>query len=306
MAEGTMIGQRERESAAVFREKIIDEIFYTLGLSRNGALRRVLGAFFRNPAGRLGRIAARADEGAAAAGLGEAARRILPDFSLRVSARGTDSIPTAGPLLIVANHPGGLDSVAVLAGVPRNDLNVVISDVPFTRAFEAAGRYFIFAPRGPAGRAAALRTAIQRLKAGEALLIFPHGDVEPDPELGRGGLQSIGDWSRSLEIILRSAPGTRLQAVIASGALSPRFTRSPLLRIRKSEPRRQKLAEVLQFIRQATRPGSVPLNIHLTFAEPVEGANLVANGAMPAVAAIARRLLAAHMEALESGWAGRR
>ena len=299
MAEGTMIGLPEREGAAVFREKIVDEIFYALGLSRNGAPRRTFGPLFMRPAGRLGRIAARADEAAATSGISGAARRILPDLSLRVSARGAGNIPPYGPLLVVANHPGGLDSVAILASVPRNDINVVISDVPFTRAFEAAGRFFVFAPPGPVGRAATLRTAIERLRAGEALLIFPHGDVEPDPELGPGGSEAIGDWSRSLEIMLRKAPGTRLVVAIASGALAPRFAQSPLVRIRRSAPRRQKLAEVLQFIRQVTRPGSVRLDIRLSFADPAEGADLIAKGTMPAVAAIARRLLADHMEALK-------
>jgi hypothetical protein len=300
MVHSTMDSLFEQKAAAVFREKIIDEIFYTFGLSRNGAPRRVFGPLFRRPAGRLGRIAARADEAAATSGISGAARRILPDLSLRVSARETETIPADGPLLVVANHPGGLDSVAILASIPRNDVNVVISDVPFTRAFEAAGRYFVFAPRGPAGRGAALRTAIERLRTGAALLIFPHGDVEPDPEMSPGSPESIGNWSRSLEIMLRKAPGTRLQVAIASGALSPRFAQSPLVRIRRSAPRRQKLAEVLQFIRQVTRPGSVRLDIHLSFAEPVEGADLIVKGTMPAVAAIAHRLLANHMEALKT------
>lgn len=304
MAEGTMIGLPEREGAAVFREKIIDEIFYALGLSRNGAPRHIFGPLFRRPAARLGRIAAWADGTAVTSGISGAARRILPDLSLRVLARGTEAIPEDGPLLVVANHPGGLDSVAILASIPRNDINVVISDVPFTRAFEAAGRYFVFAPPGPAGRAAALRAAIERLRTGEALLIFPHGDVEPDPEMGPGSSEAIGDWSRSLEIMLHKAPETRLLVAIASGTLSPRFARSPLVRIRRSAPRRQKLAEVLQFIRQVTRPGSVRLDIHLSFAEPAEGADLIAKGTMSAVAAIARRLLADHMEGLKAAQAG--
>ena len=300
MADETMIGRPESEGAAVFREKIIGEIFYALGLSRSGIPRRVFGPLFGRPAGLFGRIAALADEAAGTSGLSGAARRILPDLSVRVSAWGTETIPPDGPLLVVANHPGGLDSVAILACLPRNDINVVISDVPFTRAFKAAGRHFVYTPSGPSGRAGALRTAIERLRSGESLLVFPHGDVEPDPEMGPGGSESMGDWSRSVEIMLRKAPGARLLVAIASGSLSPRFARSPLVRIRRTAPRRQKLAEALQFIRQVTRPGSVPLEIHISFAEPVEGAALIAEGAMPAVAAIARRLLASHREALRS------
>lgn len=296
-----MTRRRERESASVFREKIIGEIFYALGLSRTGIPRHIFGPLFRRPAGRLGRIAALADEAAATSGISGAAGRILPDFRLRVSARGAGSIPSDGPLLLAANHPGGLDSVAILASIPRKDVNVVISDVPFTRAFESAGRHFVFAPPGQSGRAAALRTVIERLRSEEAVLIFPHGDVEPDPEMSPGSFESLGDWSRSLEIMLRRAPGTRLVVAIASGALSPRFALSPLVRLRRSAERRQKLAEALQFLRQVTRPGSVPLDIHLTFGEPVEGADVIAKGTMPAVEAIARRVLADHMEARRAG-----
>jgi len=128
--------------------------------------------------------------------------------------------------------------------------------------------------------------------------------LEPGPEGERGCPKLVGDWSRSVEIVLLKAPWARLLVIIASGALSPRFVRSPLVRIRRAATRRQKLAEALQFIRQVTRPGSVPLDIHLSFAEPAEGAELVAKGTMPAIAAIAHRLLAEHMEALESGWTG--
>ncbi len=292
---------RPDDQATAFRDRIIAEVFYSLGLSRDGVSRRLLGLLIRRPASRLGRIAALADATAATSGISGAARRILPDLSLQVSARGTEAIPPEGPLLVAANHPGGLDSVAILASIPRSDINVVISDVPFTRAFEAAGRFFVYAPRGSSGRAAALRSAIERLRSGQALLVFPRGDVEPDPELSPAGSPGmIGEWSRSIEIMLREAPGTKLLVAVASGALSPRFARSPLVRVRRTETRRQKLAEALQFIRLAMRPGGAPLDIHLSFAEPVAGEELVAKGAMPEVAAIARRLLESHMEALKS------
>jgi len=296
-----MTGRPGLSPSADFQDRIVGEVFYALGLSRTGILRRLAGPMLAGPAGRLGRIAARADESAAISGISGAARRILPDLSLRISARGTETLPAEGPLLVAANHPGGLDSVAILASLPRNDVNVVISDVPFSRAFQAAGRFFVFAPPGPAGRAAALRTAIERLRSGQALLVFPFGDVEPDPEVDPGRPDLIGLWSRSVEIMLRKAPETKLVVAIASGALSPRFARSPLVRIRRSATRRQKLAEALQFVCETARPGSAPVDIHISFAEPVSGADLVAKETMPAVAAISRRLLADHLEALGSG-----
>lgn len=292
------------DKASAFRETLVGEIFYALGVSRDGLVRRALGALFRGPAGRLGAIAARADAAAGAAGIGAGSRSVLGDLSVRVSARGADGIPLAGPLLVVANHPGGLDSLAILARIPRRDVHVIISDAPLTRAFEHAGRNFIYASPGAKGRAAALRTAIDRLRAGGAVLVFPRGDVEPDPELAASPAGALGEWSRSVEVMLRAAPGVRLLAAAASGALSPRYARGPLSLLRRSPERKQKLAEVRQFLAQAFRPGRLRLEIHLSFAAPVEGADILARGGMSAVTIIARHLLAGHMLALRERGTG--
>jgi hypothetical protein len=284
------------DPAAVYREKIIDEIGYALGVGRSGVRRRLLGPLFHRPAARLGRIAARADSEVESGGISGGARRILPDLSLTVSARGVELIPECGPLLVAANHPGGLDSLAVLSCLPRKDVKVVLSDVPLTRAFVAARRFFIFVPPGGAGRTGAVRTAIDHLRSGGSLLIFPHGDVEPDPEAGGEASPSIQDWSRSLEVMLRGTPGSRLQVVIVSGVLARKFVFSPLVRIRKSPARRQKLAEVLQLSRLMVSPGSVRTRAHISFSAPLEGATLAEEGVMPALVRAARALLDDHLK----------
>ena len=307
-----MTWQEELERAAVFREKIVREIFHAFGLTRdtiaNGVARLFLGPMFKYPAGQLGRIAVRAEEAALTSGITGSARRILPDFSMQVSARGTEKIPPEGPLLLISNHPGGLDAVALLSSIPRKDVNVFIADVPFTRAFEAAGRHFIYTPHNPAGRMTALKTSVDRLKKGEALLIFPNGQVEPDPELSPPPVAaaSVAGWSRSIELMLRKVPETRLIAAIASGVVLPRFARSILTKIRRSAPRRQKVAEVMQFIRQGIKPGSIKLNVRLSFDGPVEGRELLAKDVMPAVIEMARRLLAEHVRALRASVASSR
>jgi hypothetical protein len=286
----------EAERAAVFREKIINEIFYALGLSRNGPARRLLGSLFRPAAGRFGRIAARADGEVRSSGLSGGARRILPDLSLRPAVRGAEDIPREGPLILVSNHPGGFDSVAILSCVPRSDMKVFISDVPFTRAFASAREYFIYVPKNAGGRQAALRSSIQHLKGGGSLLIFAHGDVEPDPELAPGATAAIEDWSRSVEIMLRQVPEAWLQVAIASGVLRPKFLRSPLVRIRKTAARRQKLAEVLQICQQMLSPRSVRIDVHISFAKPEKPADRNHKQLMPGVMRIARGLLEDHLD----------
>ena len=168
---------------------------------------------------------ARADGEIRRAGLPGGARSILRDFGLEPVVWGAGRVPEAGPLIIASNHPGAYDSLAIMASVPRPDLKVVISDVGFTRALAAAGQHFVYARNTPAGRAQALRISLRHLAGGGALLIYPHTEVEPDPETGAGAAEALGEWSRSLEIMLRRVPGTRLQVAIASGILLPRFIR---------------------------------------------------------------------------------
>lgn len=261
-------------------------------------MRRLLGPLFRLPASRLARVAVRVDNEVGFSGLSGGARLILPDLSLEVTARGASSIPADGPLLVVSNHPGAFDSVAILSCIPRKDVKVLLSDVPFTRAFASARRYFIYVPPSASGRTRTLRASIDHLKSGGALLIFAHGDVEPDPEVNPGAAECIQDWSRSVEMMMSAVPDCRLQVTIASGALLPKFVFSPIVKIRKTAAKRQKLAEFLQISQQMAFSRDDKTHVHISFAEPVRGMDLAGDELMPAVIDIARRLLKEHLESL--------
>ncbi|MDD8027038.1 MAG: 1-acyl-sn-glycerol-3-phosphate acyltransferase [Acidobacteriota bacterium] len=291
------------DRAAPYRDAIVSEVCYALGAPRRGAMHGILAPLLRLPVGRFARLAARVDDAVERGGLSEAARGILPDLSLHPAARGADEIPAAGPLLIVSNHPGVFDSVAILACLPRRDVKVVLSDAPFFRVFAAARRWFIFAPLNAAGGAKSLRACLEHLAGGGALLIFANGDVEPDPASSPGADRTFANWSRSVEIMLRRVPRTRLQAAIASGVMDPKFLRSPLTRLRKDETRRQKLAEVLQIMSLMISPRSVRIRPRISFARPVPAPDLEAEGGMPAVIAAARRLYEDHLASLGTpGW----
>jgi 1-acyl-sn-glycerol-3-phosphate acyltransferase len=290
----------DRAAVAAYRDRITDEIVKAMGISPQGLLRRVIGPFFRLPAGRFAAVMARADAAIRVEGLPGGGRSVLRDFGLEPVVRGAESIPAAGPLIVASNHPGAYDSVALMAAVPRPDLKVVLSDVGFTRAFEAAGRHFVFAAETTAGRSRALRDSLRHLEAGGALLIYPHTEVEPDPETSPGAAEALADWSRSLEIMARRVPAAAIQVAIASGVILPRFARHPFVRVRRDPARRQKLAEFLQVATGMVFPRLVRPRIHLSFAEPVAAARLPAGGVGPAVLAIARRLLESHLSAVRA------
>ena len=238
-------------------------------MSRTGRWRYLLRPLFRLPAQRFARLIARFEARVPAEGLPGGARQLLSDLAVSVTTRGTEYIPHTGPLLVVSNHPGAYDSVALTAHIPRPDLHVVVSDIPFLRVLPETGSRFIFVPSQSDGRTAALRSSIQHLQQGGAVLIFAHGDVEPDPAFMPGAREALNDWSRSIEIMLRKVPHTWLQIAIASDVLIPRFVYSPITHLRQKLSQRQKLGEVMQIIQQLLLPNSVQACAHLSFDRPV-------------------------------------
>src|SRR5512140_3724694 len=259
----------EPERVLKLRERITDEIFFALGFTRTSLARRALGPLFRRPATHFARIADRLETEVSRAGLASGAHRILPDFSTRVTTRNLERIPRSGPLLICSNHPGSYDSVAYAAVIPRPDLKMVVSDVPFSRALQATSSYFIYVPAEEETlvRMASLRQCVEHLNSGGALLIFARGDVEPDPAFMPGASETLALWSRSIEVMLRKVPQACLQVAIASGALLPRYVHSPVVKIRRRPYHQQKLAETIQILTQMLLPESMHIDMTISFDE---------------------------------------
>ena len=118
----------------------------------------------------------------------------MRDFSLNVTTNGVENIPPKGPVLIISNNPGAYDSVIITACIPRKDLTLVVSDVPFSRALAAARAHFIFVSTDIPSRANALRQMVQHLNNGGALLLFASGEVEPDPAFMPGAAETMATW----------------------------------------------------------------------------------------------------------------
>src|SRR5207247_2193345 len=154
--------------------------------------------------------------------LGEAGMRhgsawIVDDATGGLAVEGRERVPARGPLLVVANHPGISDAVALLAALGREDAWVVTANYPFLRAMRLASRRFVFVSDDRADRLSAFRSIVSRLRAGDTVLVFPAGGLEIDPALSRdAAIASLATWSRSIELLARLAPGT----VVVPAALS--------------------------------------------------------------------------------------
>ena len=261
----------EKADVRALRETLQAEVWELIGLQPGAPLRSILGPIIWAPTQRFAKIGARFDRDVAEFGLVEAAQRIAHRFMRRLEVSGSHWVPADGPLLIACNHAGTWDGVAIASSARREDLKIIVSGLPFLRLLPNAGKHFIYLPRtGTGERMTVLRKGIRHLRDGGALLIFPRGKVEPDPQVLPGAAQSLEKWSHSLGLIVRSVPDLSVIPAIISGMLSARTIRSPLTGLAKDPKDRQLVAEFVQVIQQIFMPSLTQLATRLTFGRPVQ------------------------------------
>lgn len=281
------------------RERITDEVYFALFKRFTGPLRGLVGRLVYRPTTRFSRIFAEADDWAGRDGLPGAGKSLAHNLNVLVASRGAEGLPAQGPLLVVSNHPGAYDSVALCASIPRPDLKIIVFETGFYRTLENIRRRMIFATQDTSGRMLALRQAIEHLRQGGAILTFGTGEIDPDPAVEPGARDALREWKSSLEIMLRKAPQTQLALVMVSGVLQRKFLDHPLTRFHRPGMDRRRLAEFLQVIRQLLRPDPAGARVCLDFSAPISMDVLAAEGPaqrlMPAVTARAAALLEQHL-----------
>jgi hypothetical protein len=243
---------QQHATVAELRRAISTEVLIAFGLARTSPLQPLLRPLVWPPAHRFAHLAAGFDRQVAAQGWTAAVRWVLPRFVDGVHATGTEHVPASGPLVVVSNHPGSYDVLALSAALGRDDLKILVSDVPFLRNMVAASRHLIYTDTaaGTEARMGAARESIRHLRSGGALLVFASAQVDPDPAILPGAEEALGRWSASPALFLRRVPDLRLLVAIVSGVLAPACFHHPLARIRREQRLRQFLAEFLQVSQQ--------------------------------------------------------
>lgn len=225
----------------------LDDLFEAAGLVRlrHSPVRRLL----RPSARRFAQLAHEFDLRAGEQGLARGSAWLLHRMTAGVRVAGLGHVPATGPVVVLANHPGMTDTVALIASLEsRPDLRVIALDRPFLRALPNVARRLIVVPDDAARRTGVLRAAAGHLRQGGALLTFPAGAIEPDPvTAGRAAaIASIRRWSGSFALFARLVPQTRFVPAIVGNVVSAASRRHPLARLRRTAQDRERLAAALQ------------------------------------------------------------
>jgi 1-acyl-sn-glycerol-3-phosphate acyltransferase len=241
-------------------------------------------ALLRPAARRIAGEFAACDEAFVSRAMPDAARWILDHFSASVEVAGLDLIPRRGPLLLVANHPGLTDAVALIAALDRPDVRIVAADYPFLHAMRALGPRLIFLGATRSSQLGWIRAVSRDLRSGGVVLLFPAGRLEPDPAV-LGARRALLPWSESVGLIARLAPDASILPAAVSGVLSASAFAHRLTRIRRMPRDRQRVATLLQMIDARYRG----VTVHVTFGEPIVGSD--ANEVTTTLVACMRNLI---------------
>jgi len=258
-----------KEQVSQLRDQVIKESLRFLHLSHDTVSGKIIGVVLASPAMRLAELVQSFDQLVAGSGLHEASRRMLDRFVRYFVVEGLEDVPKSGPLLIASNHPGMVDGLLVAASLPRPDLKIVASAMPLFADLKAMRNHFILVSRNTFERLAVVREVIRHLQEGGAVLIFPRGLIEPDPQVLSGATESLSRWSPSLEVILRRVPQAHISVTIIRGVLSSRSIKNPLTRLRRSIHDKQVIAEISQAVQHLFLPRTLAIAPRLNYAPPM-------------------------------------
>jgi hypothetical protein len=215
-------------------------------------------------------------------GLYLASLRTLDGYVSRLEVVGGKHLPSKGPLLVLSNHPGMTDTLALFSSLRRPDLRIVASERPFLHALTNVSRQLIYVPDDAGKRMGVVRNVVSHLRRGGAALTFPAGEIEPDPACMPGAIDSLRSWSDSIAVFARLVPETTIIVAIVSGVIWPATLTHPLTRLGKGQKESERIAANVQILAQMARPSFRPVAVRVAFGPPMPAGKLLTQAGDPA------------------------
>ncbi len=223
----------------------LDDVVSSFGL-RNGSLlanllRRVFHKYARTFAQQLTEF----DIETGKNGIASGARLMLMRHFNDVRVHGSELIPMSG-FLALSNHPGLADSISTFAALNRPDLKIIALQRPFLEALTNVSKQLFYVTDGASSRMTLVRQVSSFLRNGGAVLTYPAGHIEPDPDFHSDAVESLQQWTDSVGVFLRMSPETPILPVLVRGVVWKKAMTHPLTRIRKTRMEREALAAAFQ------------------------------------------------------------
>ncbi len=246
----------------------LDELIDSFGWTDQPVLSLALRLLFYRTAEAFSRELLEFDRQVGQGGFPLAARPMLQRYTTQVNVYAETNLPS-GSFLVLANHPGMADALSIFLALQRPDLHVIGLNRLFLHALPNVAQRLFFVPAEPEKRIGLIRRVSAFLRSGGAILTFPAGRIEPDPDLFPDeALISLNDWSDSAGLFLRLSPETPILPVVVRGVIWPPSLRHPLLRIKRTRQEKDKLAAALQLLAHLIR-GMKDIHIRVQIGRPI-------------------------------------
>ena len=250
-------------------ESLIDEIVAAVGLPTTALTHTVCWHLFRNITDRLANLGASFDQIIKEMGLPAASAWALTHFCSDLQVHGSEFIPDQGPLLVVSNHPGTYDALALYANLEGHNIRSVSTVIPFLNLLPNARHHFLFTPRHDVReRMLVFRNAIKHLQSGGTVVYFGSGHRDPDPAVYPGAGRSINNWLNVFDTFFKYVKDLKLLQKNASGVVYAKWVNHPITWFRRKQIDKQRLAEFGQVITQLRKPGKLMMTPRVSIGKP--------------------------------------
>lgn len=212
------------------------------------------------------------DDRIARDGLAAASAWGLAQWAGPVAQTGEPAAP-GHPLLLVSNHPGLVDAVALLSRLEEHDVRLLVAERPLFHAMPALRRQLIMVAAAGGGRSRAARDVVQHLRRGGTVVTYPAGRIEPDPASDPAdALAALERWSPSTSWLARRVPELAIQPIVVGDVIASRYRRHWLARQAANAHDRDAVAAALQVL-SAPPHGARP---HLAIGASINGRSAAA------------------------------
>ena len=223
----------------------LDDIATSFGLRNDSLPARLLQKIFLKHAQTFARQMVEFDTVTGNSGVAEGARTVLRHHYDDIRVHNSELIPASG-FLALSNHPGLADSVATFVALNRPDLKIIALQRPFLEALTNLSKQLFYVTDNASSRMSLVRQVSAFLRNGSAVLTYPAGHIEPDPDFHSDAADSLQNWTDSVGVFLRMSPETPILPILARGVVWKKAITHPLTQIRKTRLDREALAAAFQ------------------------------------------------------------